>query len=325
MTTQAQVSSFVGIDVSKAHLDVAVRPSSQKWQVDNTEAGIAHLVQQLQALSPDLVVMEATGGYEAMAAAALAVAGLAVAVINPRQARDFAKSLNRLAKTDKIDAQVLAHFGQALHPEPRPLADEATAALHALLTRRRQVIEMLVGEKNRLDLVHESMRSHVQEHVKWLEQEIADLEEELDQQVANNVIWQAKEELLISVPGVGKVTARTLLAELPELGTVNRKQVAALVGVAPYNRDSGTLRGKRAIWGGRAPVRSALYMATLSATRWNPIIKQHYLHLTQEAGKLPMVALVACMRKLLTILNAILASNKAWNPKLAEPKLVLTS
>ena len=324
MTTQAQVSSYVGIDVSKAHLDIAVRPSGQTWRVENTEAGIAALVQQLAGLGSVLVVLEATGGYEAPAAAALAVAGLAVAVINPRQARDFAKSLNLLAKTDKIDAQVLAHFGDALRPEPRPLADEAMAALQALLTRRRQVNEMLVAEKNRLGLVHDSMRPHLQEHLDWLKQELQDLDQELDQQVAKNAIWQAKEDLLISVPGVGKVTARTLLAELPELGQVNRKQIAALVGVAPFNHDSGTLRGQRSIWGGRAPVRSALYMATLSATRWNPVIRKHYLHLTQEAGKLPMVALIACMRKLLTILNAILASNKAWTPKLAEPKPVLT-
>lgn len=324
MTTQVQVTHFVGIDVSKAHLDVAVRPSGQTWRVENTPAGIAPLVKQLQDLAPVLVVLEATGGYEAMAAAMLTVGGLAVAVINPRQVRDFAKSLNRLAKTDKIDAQVLAHFGDALRPEPRPLTDEATAALQALLTRRRQVNEMIVAEKNRLGGVHESMRPHLQEHLDWLKQEIEDLDQELDQQVAKNATWQAKEDLLISVPGVGKVTARTLLAELPELGQVNRKQIAALVGVAPFNRDSGTWRGQRAIWGGRAPVRSALYMATLSATRWNPIIKQHYLHLTQEQGKPPMVALVACLRKLLTILNAILASNTAWNPKLAEPKPVLT-
>lgn len=324
MTSPAQISCFIGIDVSKAHLDVAVRPSGQTWRVENSAAGLTPLLETLQGLGPVLVVLEATGGYEALAAATLTAAGLAVAVINPRQARDFAKSINHLAKTDKIDAQVLARFGEAVRPEPRALADAATAALEALLTRRRQVNEMLVAEKNRLGQVHDSMRAHLQAHITWLEQAIQALDQQLDQQVANNATWQAKEALLISVPGVGKVTARTLLAELPELGTVNRKQIAALVGVAPFNRDSGTLHGKRAIWGGRAPVRSALYMATLSATRFNPILRQHYLHLTQAAGKLPMVALVACIRKLLTILNAILASNQAWNPKLAQPKPALT-
>lgn len=324
MNTSEQTASFVGIDVSKAHLDVAVRPSGQAWQVANSAAGIAQLVQQLREQGPGLVVLEATGGYENAAAAALAVAGLAVAVINPRQARDFAKSTNQLAKTDRIDAQVLAHFADALRPEPRPLPDEATTALQAVLTRRREVIEMQVAEQSRLSLVHDSMRSHLQEHLDWLAEEIKDLEQQLDQLVANNAAWQAKEALLTSVPGVGPITARTLLAELPELGTVNRKQVAALVGVAPFNRDSGTLRGKRAIWGGRASVRTVLYMATLSATRYNPVIQQHYQHLIHDAGKLPKVALTACIRKLLTILNAILASQKPWNPNLAVPKPVLT-
>lgn len=324
MSNPAQAASFVGIDVSKAHLDVAVRPSAATWQGDNTEEGIAALVSRLQALQPVLVVLEATGGYEVSAAAALAGAGLAVAVINPRQARDFAKSLNRLAKTDKIDARVLAHFADAVRPEPRPLADETSATLQALLTRRRQVIEMLVAEKNRLGLVHASMRAHLREHLDWLEEEVEDLDKQLDELVSTNATWQAKEALLTSVPGVGKVTARTLLADLPELGTVNRKQVAALVGVAPFNRDSGTFRGKRAIWGGRAAVRSALYMATLSATRFNPVIAHHYQHLTQEGGKLAKVALIACMRKLLTILNAILASMQPWKPELAVSKPVLT-
>lgn len=325
MTTTEQSTCFVGIDVSKAHLDIAVRPSGQAWQVDNTEEGVQDLVQQLQEREQVLVVMEATGGYETLAAATLNAAGLAVAVINPRQARDFAKATNQLAKTDKIDAKMLAYFGEVLRPEARPLADAATTALQALLTRRHQVLEMLVAEECRMKQAHESMRSHLQEHLDWLEKEAKDLEQELDQAVANNATWQAKEALLISVPGVGKITAHTLLAELTELGTVNRKQVAALVGVAPFNRDSGTLRGKRGIWGGRAGVRSVLYMATLSATRCNPVIKQHYQHLTQEAGKLPKVALVACMRKLLTILNAIIATNKPWNPNLARPKPVLTA
>ena len=318
MKTQESKKVFVGIDVSKKHLDVAIRPTEEIFQVDNSEEGITQLVKRMQETSPDLIVMEATGGYETAAASALGVAGLPLAIVNPRQARDFAKSLGRLAKTDKIDASMLAHFGEATRPEPRKLPDEQTVLLQALLVRRRQLINMLVAEKNRYGMTHETQQMRVQEHIEWLETELKDLDEALHEQLQQSPIWQEKEKLLRSVPGVGPVTVMTLLAELPELGQINRKKIAALVGVAPFNCDSGRMHGKRAIWGGRAAVRNALYMATLSATRHNEIIRVHYHHLLDE-GKPKKVALVACMRKLLTILNAIIRTMKPWQPKLAAP------
>lgn len=309
-------SVFIGIDVSKAYLDLHVRPTGAAWQVPNTDEGIARLVGQLQALQPDLIVLEATGGYELAVSAGLAATGLAVAVINPRQARDFGKSLGRLAKTDKIDAAILAHFGEAIRPEPRRLPDEQTQKLQATLVRRRQLLEMLVAEKNRLGVTHPSLHESLQEHIRWLEQQLEELDGQLSEQLRNSPIWRAQEQLLRSVKGVGAVTATTLLAELPELGQLNRKQIAALVGVAPFNCDSGKQRGKRAIWGGRACVRSALYMAALSASQHNPVIREFYQRLLR-AGKLPKVALVACMRKLITILNAMLRSGTTWQPALA--------
>jgi len=311
--------SFVGIDVSKAHLDMALRPSGVGWQVDNGEAGIASLVQELVELQPTLIVLEATGGYETAAAAALASAGLAVAVINPRQARDFAKSLGRLAKTDKIDALMLARFAEAVRPEPRRLPDEQALQLQAWLVRRRQLLEMLVAEKNRLSMTHPQLRPGVQEHIDWLEKSLKDIDQAIQSHLHSSPVWREKEDLLRSVPGVGRVLAITLIAELPELGTLNRKQIAALVGVAPFNCDSGQLRGKRAIWGGRATVRTSLYMATLSAIRFNPILHTFYQRL-KEAGKPAKVALTACMRKLLTILNAMMHSRQPWQPRLAANK-----
>jgi transposase len=245
-------------------------------------------------------------------------------VINPRQARDFAKSLGRMAKTDRIDAAVLAHFGEAVRPEPRILADEQSVELQALMVRRRQLIGMIVAEKNRTSLSHRSVRPRLIEHVRWLENELAEIDRELRNHLENSPIWREKDDLLRSVPGVGMVTSTTLLSELPELGQLNRKKIAALVGVAPYNFDSGTMRGKRTIWGGRASVRSALYMATLAATQCNPVIRAHYQHLKQQ-GKPSKVALVACMRKLLTILNAIIHAMRSWNPCLSAPKLILDS
>ena len=319
MTANEAMVQYVGIDVSKAHLDIALGSKGKRWQEDNTEEGIGRLVVQLKDMGLKGVVMEATGGYETSSAAALSAASVPVAIINPRQARDFAKSLGRLAKTDKIDAQVLARFGEAVQPEPRRMADEATQALQGMLSRRRQVIEMLVAEKNRLYLTHEKMQDRLVKHIQWLEQEIDGLDQQLAEAVAANQEWQAKKELLMSVKGVGKVLAHTLLLELPELGTINRKKIAALVGVAPFNRDSGQMRGKRAIWGGRASVRATLYMATLSATQHNPVIKAFYDKLVAK-GKLKKVAITACMRKMLTILNAMAATNKPWDPKLAEPK-----
>jgi transposase len=292
--------------------------------VDNSLEGISQLVVKVQQFSPVMIIMEATGGYEAASATALAVAGLPVAVINPRQARDFAKSMGRLAKTDRIDAGVLARFGEAVRPEPRKLSDEQTVQLQAQMVRRRQLLEMLVAEKNRVSLSHASVRPRLIEHIAWLENELSDIDQDLREQLQKSPIWHEKDDLPRSVPGVGAVTSTTLLAELPELGQLNRKKIAALVGVAPYNCDSGKMHGKRAIWGGRAAVRTALYMATLAATRFNAVIRAHYKHLKDE-GKPSKVALVACMRKLLTILNAIIHSGIAWNDKLAFSKSPATA
>lgn len=322
MTTSLKEPVYVGIDVSKAHLDIALRPGDQAWQESNDLEGIARLAEKLANLRPALIVMEATGGYEMAAACSLGAGGLPVVVINPRQGRDFAKSLGRLAKTDRIDAAMLAHFGQSVHPEVRPLPDEQALELQALLVRRRQLIEMLIAEKNRLHTVHRRLRTDIQEHIDWLEKRLKDIDTDLHDQLQKSPFWREKEDLLRSVPGVGPVTCTTLLAELPELGKLNRKQIAALVGVAPFNCDSGMLRGKRIIWGGRACVRNALYMATLTATRWNPIIRTHFQHLIEQ-GKPPKVALVACMRKLLTILNAMVHAMKPWQPSLAAPKQLI--
>lgn len=324
MTTQTASPIFIGIDVSKAHLDIAVRPAGTLWRVDNTLEGIAQLVEQLRPLQPHLIVLEATGGYQTSAATSLAAAQFAVAVINPRQARDFARSIGRLAKTDRIDAALLARFGEAVRPEPHRLPDPQAQAWQALLVRRRQLIEMLVAEKNRLSLTHPTLKARLQEHIDWLEKELTEIDQELHDQLRGSPLWREKEDLLRSVPGVGPVTAATLLIELSELGQLDRKRIAALVGVAPYNCDSGQRRGKRAIWGGRSSVRQILYMATLSATRFNPVIQAHFQHLIAQ-GKPFKVALVACMRKLLTILNAMLKSGKAWQPHLAMPKSLRTA
>ncbi len=317
-------SVFIGIDVSKAHLDIAVRPSGERRQEKNSDEGIAALVAWVGSLKPGLIVLEATGGLESAVTAALALAGLSVAVVNPRQVRDFAKSLGKLAKTDKIDAGLLARFGETIRPAPRSLPDEQTQQLQALLVRRRQIIDMLVAEKNRLPLTHAQMKPRLKEHIAWLEQALEQLDQELHDQLQASPVWREKEDLLRSVKGVGPVTATTLLAELPELGKLNRKQIAALVGVAPFNCDSGKMRGKRTIWGGRACVRNALYMAALSASRHNPVIRPFYQRLI-KAGKLHKVALVACIRKLLTILNAILRTRKPWQPKLVASKSAATA
>jgi transposase len=325
MSTNNKTPLFIGIDVSKAHLDIAVRPTRMHWQVENSAAGIDELIVKLRPLAPTLIVLEATGGLETACTAGLAAAGFAVAVINPRQARDFAKSVGRLAKTDKVDASVLAHFGDALRPDPRPLPDEATRHLQAVLVRRRQLIEMTVAEKNRLSsTLDTSVRIRLQEHITWLEQELEDLDQDLNNQLRNSPMWREKENLLRSVKGVGSVTATTLLAELPELGQLDRRKIAALVGVAPFNRDSGHQHGKRAIWGGRASVRCALYMATLCASRHNPVIRAFYQRLLL-AGKQKKVALVACMRKLLTILNAMIRYGTPWQPHLAASKAVVAA
>jgi len=320
MEKQGSKELYVGIDVSKKTLDIAIRQSDEVWQVNNDPEGIAQLIGQLKTLDPRLIIMEATGGYETNAALELGVAGFAVAIINPRQARDFAKSMGRLAKTDKIDALMLARFGEAIRPEPRELPNEQSVKLQALLVRRRQVIEMLVAEKNRVKMTHPTMKPRVDEHIEWLEKELEDLDNDLGNMLHLSPIWREKEELFRSIPGVGRVLAVTLLAELPELGQLNRKKIAALVGVAPFNCDSGKMHGKRAIWGGRACVRNSLYMATLAATRWNPIIMDYYHHM-KELGKPSKVALVACMRKLLCILNAMAHTNQSWSSSLASPKV----
>lgn len=302
---------FVGIDVSKDRLDVALRPMPDRWAVVNDQSGIARLVARLRSQAPMLIVLEATGGLEIPLTSELAAAGLPVVVVNPRQVRDFAKATGRLAKTDTLDASVLAQFAEAVRPALRPLPDAQTQALSALLTRRRQLIEMCTAEKNRLGTAPAPVRKGIRAHITWLEGRLADLDEELAQTIRESPLWRDKDDLLQSTPGVGPVLARTLLAGLPELGTLTRQQIAALVGIAPLNRDSGTFRGTRRVWGGRAHVRAALYMSALVATRFNPVIRVFYQRLC-AAGKAKKVALTACMRKLLTILNAMLKHQTPW-------------
>ncbi len=313
---------YVGIDVAKASFEVAVRTDSpgagrrsvsvEQWSATNDESGIASTVERLQGLRPALIVLEATGGFELALVSVLAGASLPVVAINPRQARDFAKSTGRLAKTDRVDARVLAHFAQAVQPSVKPLPDEQAQRLAAQLARRRQLVEMLVAERNRLGSSRLELRKRIAAHIDWLRQELEDTDSELGGLIKASPLWQEKDDLLQSVPGVGPVLSRTLLAELPELGTLDRQHIAGLVGVAPLNHDSGRFRGQRHIWGGRAQVRSVLYMATLSATRYNPVIQRFYEHLL-AVGKLKKVALVACMRKLLTVLNSMVKHATPWD------------
>ena len=302
---------FVGVDVAKGHLDLSVRPDQKTQQFPHDDSGIQRIVSYLLELQPTLVVLEATGGLEMPLAAALGVAGLPVAIVNPRQVRDFAKATGRLAKTDRLDAQVLAHFAEAVHPQPRPLPDTQSQELAALLTRRHQLVQMLTAEKNRWTSALPPVRPSLQAHIRWLEQELADLDRGLRDTIKNSPLWRDKDNLMQSVPGIGPVVSLTLLADLPQLGTLNRQQISALVGVAPLNRDSGAHRGKRGIWGGRARVRAALYMAALVASRYNPVIRAFYQRLC-EAGKPKKVALTACMRKMLCILNAIVKHRRPW-------------
>lgn len=302
---------YVGIDVAKAQLDIAVWPGGPHWTAPNDETGLADLAAHLAGLRPALVALEATGGREAAVAAALATAGLAVAVVNPRQVRDFARAIGQLAKTDALDARVLARFAEAVHPVPRALPEAQGQELAALLARRRQLVGMQTAERQRLDTATRTVRAHIERHVAWLEHELAELDRLLHERVQASPLWRAQEELLRSVPGIGPTTAFTLLADLPELGHLNRKAIAALVGVAPLSCESGTWRGKRIVWGGRARVRSALYMAALVATRYNPVIRAFYRHLCGK-GKPKKLALVACMHKLLTILNALVRHGTPW-------------
>jgi transposase len=303
---------FVGIDVSKECLDVHVHPTGRAWSVRNDDEGHGELVRQLKELKAELVVLEATGGYQAKVAGELALAAIPVAVVNPRQVRDYAKAIGRLAKTDKIDAAVLASFAEAVRPEPRPVPDEKTAELHAMMTRRRQLIDMRTGEQNRLETcLVARVRKDLQKTIAWLTRRIKDVDDDIDKLVRSMPLWREREELLTSPNGVGKTTARTLLTALPELGKLDRRRIAALVGLAPFNNDSGAMRGKRSIRGGRADVRSVLYMATVTAVRCNPQIRPMYERLI-AAGKAPKVALIACARKLLTVLNAMMRTNKRW-------------
>ncbi|HYL56811.1 MAG TPA: IS110 family transposase [Gemmatimonadales bacterium] len=304
-------ATFVGVDVAKERLDVAVRPSGEHWSVSNDDAGVAALVARLAPLAPALIICEATGGFERAAIAALAAGRLPVVVANPRQVRDFARASGQLAKTDQLDAGILALFAERVRPTPRPLPDAAVQLLDAVLTRRRQLLEMLTAEKNRLGFAPKPVHRGIQAHIRWLERQLDDVTKELAALIEASPVWRAKDDLLQSVPGVGPILSCTLLGELPELGTVSDKQIAALAGVAPLARDSGTLRGKRMVWGGRASIRTALFMAAMCARRWNPVIKVFYERLI-AAGKPKKVALIACARKLLTILNTMVRNNTRW-------------
>jgi transposase len=308
---------YVGVDVSKDRLDVCLRwsePESHEedvFFVSHDEAGIDTLISRLLEEHPVLVILEATGGFERAVVGALATEGLPVAVVNPRQVRDFARATGRLAKTDRIDASILARFAEAIRPSPKPLPEEEIRALQEILARRRQLVGMLTAENNRLHSATKPVAKRIAAHIRWLEKELSGTDRDLEEAIKSSPTLGENEALLRSVPGVGPVLARTLLAQVPELGTLTHKRVAALVGVAPLNRDSGTLRGRRSVWGGRAEVRAALYMGALVAARRNPVVREFYERLL-AAGKPKKVALVACMRKLLAIVNAVLKHRTPW-------------
>ncbi len=309
---------FVGIDVSEKHLEVAELTEAAElaeakvWTTVNEQPAIEELVKHLLAISPKLIVLEATGRLEMAAAGAMAAASLPVRIVNPRWVKNFARAAGIAAKTDKIDARVIARFAEKMRPEPRPLKDEQTQELEAVLTRRRQVVDMLTAEKNRLKRAQEPISDSIRTHILWLEQSLKEVDKNLNNSIKSSPLWCEKDEIIRSVPGVGPILSTTLLAELPELGTLNRKKIAALAGVAPFNCDSGTFKGTRRIWGGRAPVRTVLYMATLAAIRCNSAIKAFHRRLI-DAGKKPKVAITACMRKLLTILNSMVCKRTAWH------------
>ena len=308
------MSKYVGIDVAKHHLDVAVQPGGERFRLPHDEAGLSLLLDRLRPLGPALVVLEATGGLQVRAAGFLAAAGLAVAVVNPRQVRDFARATGRLAKTDRLDAETIARFAGAVQPEQRPLDDEAGQHLKALVARRRELVALRTAEKNRLAQAREPrVQASIQAVIALVNSQITALDGDLDQAVKQSPVWRAAEELLRSVPGVGPTLARTLIADLPELGRLTRRQIAALVGVAPLWRDSGLMRGRRTVWGGRAGVRAVLYMAALAAVRVASPFQAAYARL-RNAGKPPKLALTACMRRLICTLNAILRDQKPWKP-----------
>lgn len=303
--------TFVGIDVSKDSLEVALRPSNTLQSFTNDDEGIAQLIKSLRPQQPALIVLEATGKYERPVARALAVEGLLFNIINPRQGRAFARATGVLAKTDRIDALLLARFAEVLQPEARSLKDEQTEALSDLVIRRRQIVEMITAEKNRLALATKRVRRDIQVHIRWMEKRLEDINDDIDELIRQSPLWREKDKLLQSVTGVGPVLASTILASLPELGTLNRKQIAALVGVAPFNRESGRYKGKQKIQGGRASVRNVLYMGTVAGIRSNPLLRSFYERLVAK-GKPKKLALTACMRKLLVILNTMLKNGTCW-------------
>lgn len=308
---------WIGIDVSKKRLDIYIRPTGEAFSCDNTPTEIAQLVERLKTKNPTLVVLEATGRLHIEAATAIANAGIAIAVLNPRQIRDFARATGRLAKTDAIDAQILAHFAEVMQPSVRPLPSEQTQKLNDLVTRRHQVVEMLTAEKNRLQGMSGVVREDIEANIDWLKKRLTHLEQQLQELIEQAPVLQEQDNLLQSVPGVGPVVASTLLAELPELGQLSHKQISALVGVAPLNRDSGQKRGQRSTWGGRSAIRAALYMAAVVGMRFNPVIKQFYERL-KKAGKPAKVVLTACMHKLLIILNAMMKHKTLWQKSQSE-------
>lgn len=308
-----QQSCYVGIDVSKDRLDVAIIPSEETVSIPYVDAEIVALIKRLKRLDATLIVVEATGGYEMELVAALAAKALPVTVVNPRQVRDFARATGKLAKTDRIDAQVLAQFAEAVQPEVRQLKDDQARELDALILRRRQLIDMLVAEKNRLNRSDKSVRKDIQAHITWLKKRLKDTDDHIDNFIKSSPLWRVTDELIQSIPGVGRVLSFTLLARLPELGRLDRRQIAMLVGVAPLNRDSGQYRGKRCIWGGRKDVRNVLHMTTLAAVQYNPVLADYYERLC-KAGKPKKVALTATMRKLLVIINTMVRNHTTWQP-----------
>lgn len=304
---------FIGIDVSQLNLDVNLLPDGQNQRFANNEAGIAQLLKFVKAADPALIVLESTGGLETLAVSILSAQQYPVVVVNARQVRDFAKATGKLAKTDKIDAAVIAEFARALRPEVRPLKDEQTQLLTALNVRRKQIVDMLVAEKNRLQRAPLPNRKNIQAHIRWLEKNIADINKDIRKTIRKTALWREKDDILQSFKGIGPTTSASLLSDLPELGRIESKKIAALVGVAPFNCDSGLYRGRRRVWGGRSQVRRILYMATLSAVRTNPVINSFYNRLRQ-AGKSHKVAMTACMRKILVTLNAMIKNQTFWQP-----------
>ncbi|WWX24697.1 IS110 family transposase [Candidatus Dehalogenimonas loeffleri] len=313
-----EMESFVGIDISKATIDVAVHENKEHWTFTNDENGIKKLANLMRKVSPSLIVMESTGSYEVAATYELSARGFSVAVVNPRHIRDFARSTGLLAKTDGLDARVIARFAATIKPSPRILPDEDTQKLAAIMARRRQVVAMLTAEKNRLGQANHTVKERIKQHISWLEQELDDINKESGSMIESNTEWKEKSDIMQSVPGVGPNLSLTLLSDMPELGNLNRKEIAALCGLAPFNRDSGQRRGQRSIWGGRSSVRAAIYMAAFSAVRWNPLLREFYQRLV-DSGKRRKVALVACMRKLLCILNAMLKNRTVWNAQIMHP------